>query len=907
MSSHGSEWKKWDLHVHTKDTNKNDQFKSQDFDTFCSIFFKKAIENNISAIGITDYFCIENYKKVKIYVAVIDANKDFTNDEKKSIKNIFLLPNVELRMLPTTDKKRLINIHCIFNPDEDYIVSLDNGFFSSIEHAGGSGLKFKMNRQGMIDLGKNLDDSLKDEEAYKKGIENFVVEPATLQKLLDENKKLRENTIVIVSNSNNDGASGIQKHYDMFENEFGSLGGVRKTIYTLSELIFSSNKKDIDYFLGNSTSKEEVIKNRGSLKACIHGCDAHNEDKLFIPTENRYCWIKADTSFEGLKQIIYEPEYRVKIQELKPQSSLHKLEEIKLSFDENVQWGNDIFCFAGFDKSITLSPYLTCIIGGRGSGKSTLLNLVAEKIDKESNSFFKDLTEKDRKSSVDFIPEIVENIEFLAQNTIEKFATDNKAFTEAIFQRLDRNSSGVLNNSVKEATKELLKFDDYIELLKNRKSLHDQLRKEKEALKRDENLIKAFQDTEYIEPRNKLQIVQQQINELNKSKETYKELFLSVKNLVDTNILITTPKNNYEEYFNDLYKDIEKVYTKYSEPNKYDSIKKEISGLEDQSKEYSQKIEVYLTKKGMSPENINDAKRASTNIENIKHKIKELKFNLLNIKKEKNKFSTDIIDKKISDFKELINTELNIINNMFKTISDKNPSEIKSIKVMYTLNQDIFDKVFSSFIATLELDSEISSSRKKIKEFLSSIPLETVLSTTTKEKFLDMVGHKETEAYRVIEKIFLDATNFRIYKVIIEKYKRDLENNKILTVYYDEKTLDNSSFGQKCTAAIIVLLSLGNNPIIIDEPEAHLDSSLIANYLVELIKEQKQKRQIIFATHNANFVLNADAELIIKLENTAGKTNITHFTIEDLNHREDLLKLEGGKEAFKKRERKYNI
>ena len=103
------------------------------------------------------------------------------------------------------------------------------------------------------------------------------------------------------------------------------------------------------------------------------------------------------------------------------------------------------------------------------------------------------------------------------------------------------------------------------------------------------------------------------------------------------------------------------------------------------------------------------------------------------------------------------------------------------------------------------------------------------------------------------------------------------------------------------------MLSLGNHPIIIDEPEAHLDSSLIANYLVELIKQQKQQRQIIFATHNANFVLNADAELIIKLENTDGLTNSVSFAIEDLNHREDLLKLEGGREAFKKREQKYNI
>ena len=173
MNNNGSQWRKWDLHVHTKDTNKNDQFKSQDFDSFCSDLFRKAIENNISVIGITDYFCIENYKKVKEYVSKIDENIDFTDNEKEVIKNIFLLPNVELRMLPTTDKKRLINIHCLFNPE--YVEFLDNDFFTSIEYSAGSGTKYKMNRQGMIGLGKDLDSNLDDKEAYKRGVNNFVV------------------------------------------------------------------------------------------------------------------------------------------------------------------------------------------------------------------------------------------------------------------------------------------------------------------------------------------------------------------------------------------------------------------------------------------------------------------------------------------------------------------------------------------------------------------------------------------------------------------------------------------------------------------------------------------------------------------------------------------------------------
>ena len=59
----GSEWRRWDLHVHTTGTKKNDQFMSLDFDSFCIDMFKRAIAADIHAIGITDYFSLKIIKK----------------------------------------------------------------------------------------------------------------------------------------------------------------------------------------------------------------------------------------------------------------------------------------------------------------------------------------------------------------------------------------------------------------------------------------------------------------------------------------------------------------------------------------------------------------------------------------------------------------------------------------------------------------------------------------------------------------------------------------------------------------------------------------------------------------------------------------------------------------------------
>ncbi|APT74885.1 hypothetical protein SU69_05645 [Thermosipho melanesiensis] len=68
----GSEWRKWDLHVHTPFSYLNNQF-GNDFDQYVKGLFKRAIQKEIAAIGITDYFSIEGYKKLKEY---LDDEKD---------------------------------------------------------------------------------------------------------------------------------------------------------------------------------------------------------------------------------------------------------------------------------------------------------------------------------------------------------------------------------------------------------------------------------------------------------------------------------------------------------------------------------------------------------------------------------------------------------------------------------------------------------------------------------------------------------------------------------------------------------------------------------------------------------------------------------------------------------------
>lgn len=267
------------------------------------------------------------------------------------------------------------------------------------------------------------------------------------------------------------------------------------------------------------------------------------------------------------------------------------------------------------------------------------------------------------------------------------------------------------------------------------------------------------------------------------------------------------------------------------------------------------------------------------------------------------------MDKNIEEFKNQINEELNKINSVFEEIS-KNHKEVKPITIEYRLNEDVFEGVFEDFDKLVDKGFNIQRHQSKIKEYLKGIELKSVIGmqhTEFTEKLDSLIENKKAAFYETMMDVFNREIHFQIYRLLVLKHLRNVEKYKIFEVRYDKRALNETSFGQRCTAVLVVLLSLGNNPIIIDEPEAHLDSALIAKYLVALIKERKQERQIIFATHNANFVLNADAELIIQLKNENNKIIAQSFTIESDGYRDDLLKLEGGEEAFKNRERKYGI
>lgn len=143
-------------------------------------------------------------------------------------------------------------------------------------------------------------------------------------------------------------------------------------------------------------------------------------------------WIKADTTFEGLKQIIYEPEERVKIQKIRPdEKNIYQvIDEISLVEDEF--WNN----------TICLSQNLNTIIGGRSTGKSTLLKAIAAKHGRNfvsSDDFVNNHLHGVTVKWKDGTEQIGRDIDYFGQSYMHDIAFDvNK--TNALIENIIRNN-----------------------------------------------------------------------------------------------------------------------------------------------------------------------------------------------------------------------------------------------------------------------------------------------------------------------------------------------------------------------------------------------------------------------------------------------------------------------------------
>ena len=85
-------------------------------------------------------------------------------------------------------------------------------------------------------------------------------------------------------------------------------------------------------------------------------------------------------------------------------------------------------------------------------------------------------------------------------------------------------------------------------------------------------------------------------------------------------------------------------------------------------------------------------------------------------------------------------------------------------------------------------------------------------------------------------------------------------------IMLDDTPIENLSPGQRCAALMPIILTERDWPLVIDQPEDNLDNTMVFHVGVEVLRQLKDQRQVIIATHNPNIPVSGDAEQVVVLD-----------------------------------------
>jgi hypothetical protein len=941
----GSEWRKWDLHIHTPETKLNSQgFEGENnWDKYCEI-----LENSdVAVFGITDYFSADNYFKFL---------KHFNKNYPESKKVFF--PNIEFRLDVSVNKAgEEINLHVLFS---DKVSELEiNEFLSRLNTS------ITLNNKIITCNKLTLTDD------FQKATIKYSDLKPTLKAVFGDNK-----CYLIIAASNNQGLRADSRSPRKLN--------ISDEIDKICDGFFG-NSRNVDYFLNQNRYEESTGGEKDKARKCpvISCSDAHSfedlENKLGkyyekLDSKDKICdsseitWIKADPTFEGIRQTLFEPEDRVKIQTLKPDSKNERnvISELKFN-DPEFLFGKQV---------IYLNENLNSIIGGKSSGKSLLLFSTAKSIDPEqvvktsnrlkfdgysfnSNYGFEVVwkngeidTFSNGKSEfghkISYIPQLYinylvekdnkEDLNLLIKNILLQDEDFRLIFDEA------QTNIAEINKTIEENLTEYFKIrKDGLALTEKSKELGKSKAINDGILKLEAEILAGqkasnFSQEEILEygringlkstKENELRVLNSKETALNKVFEIISgassNLFGSLdengnqllkgqvsrifeqldESQFGLNAIHEKLKSGFEAFINSYKVEIGKLGISESKV----ILEKELNSLNEELKPYLNKLSEQGELKKIS-ELVSSEKVKLQQALGLEKDINEL----VKYHSEIRKSISELVANRIAQYKKLVDS----VNASKSKITD----EITlTCKLIYKKEKfQLFDQANKAAINKDHFFYSIFNSDYSINFDLLPSILNNHLKTEENKLIIDNVNSIPLRQGVTIESI--------LRGLIVDEFELDYN------VTYRGDNLLSMSPGKKGTVLLILFLQISSSefPILIDQPEDNLDNRTIYELLCNIIKKKKKERQIIIVSHNANLVVATDSENIIvanqegqELPLLPGQTrfqyingSIEHSFEKIVGQNNELYSqgvrehvcdiLEGGDTAFKQREMKYAI
>ena len=940
----GSEWRKWDLHIHSPLSILSNRYPTLPDDApDWPRFLDRLERTDLAVVAITDYFTIDGYKIIRRF-----------QQQEGRLQGLAVFPNIEFRLNKIVPRagagaEKRLTLHVLFS-NEVETKDIEEHFLHDIDfvfegHPQEPGRNRKLKVDNLRDLGERLkrENAAFTAPALQVGAMTAVVDEKEICDRLANDPRFAGKYLVALADES---LSDI--HWT------GQGHVVRQTLLQRCDLVFSANPRTIQWCQGKAPYEEgpeAFVREFKSLKPCIHGSDAHDLDRIGVPCARRgdaghvcgagancdlrHCWVKADPTFEGLRQVVYEPEARVRIQsdDPTPVRSGHSLSRF-VGTETRV---NADLTISGIDLSLNLG--LVAVAGGKGSGKTALLDLIAHSFSDRrfvdnKNSFVKRIVSDNPAMDLSLTfadgsefskPVLGSNvydrseITYIAQGELEDRIGDKEKLGAHIRELVlcsPQVKDGVRTFELREAENRATSTKKALDgLQESIQSLEDKTAPLIEAgIQKSEQILR----TAVADAEAKIAVLEKKVGEqrAQKAKETQAKLH-DLEGARDTLLKLRDSVNKVlvfaTETLPTLIETVNAVNTTLTAlnlqpvlavPPTYPSAEVTAvhTAIEFRLKQTLEAIEAASKELGSFEEGIRDHAGL------LRNKA-ESETNLAML--EKKRAELQQLREQLANFREQRQT---LFRKMLKDTLDQ---------------RDIYRDLFTTFEANRQ--QVLADVVFTPEVFYDRISLEEAIITVVdgrQVRDVPEVLHDLHAAYTRLaqgETNDLDPTVIAVEALTTSlagklKTTRALERATLYRVLWDDyisvrptirykgTPLDRLSLGQKATVLVKVYLAQGTTPIIIDSHDEHMDNEFIMLELVSALRQAKEYRQVIIASNNGNVVVNSDAEQVILANFSGGVISYISGSLEYPEVRDAALRvLEGGADAFQQRRVKYRV
>lgn len=676
-----------------------------------------------------------------------------------------------------------------------------------------------------------------------------------------------------------------------------------------------------------------------------------------------YTWIKMGKTpnLEGLRQAFLAPDIRIKTcfeSEVNPNAlpaiwiKSIKANDTELNLKDAIK--------------VEFNPQLNAIIGGRGSGKSSIIRMITggllsfdtntiDVIKKEQESFYKKRSKSSKDEGGIFNDKSCIEIEIIRNDDLYKVDVKNinsmevqnrnlyrydydkgewcliddihflerlkiKTYTQKQIYEIGKQPNSLLkiidgdieelNNALRDRESALTDLLVKMAEIRNTRAIIDNESRVKSEITDYEEQIKKYEKSgiaKLLDEKQQYSIMEKVVNDYIERKNEYIEQFsaafeklllpqieqesishsVELTQLLDSDIKLmrgnreTVEKciENLKKETNVLLDNIEKTEWKKG----MDKCKKD---FENACKE--------LEKQGIQSGKLDELLEHKNNKMSELDKIAQAKDKLENLLLEKDKLYKFYTEKVMG---------ISILREQFIKSVVQEEENVK-FQVQRNRSRNSFEVFMKN---TLQKDN---NSINEDIESLSDVFFGKDGMNKFRNLMLEIREKRNVSSYsKYFRKAIVDMPEEMFDKMMV--YIPDDE----LTVSYKPEgkksyiPLSNASAGQKTTAVLTFILSYGDVPLLLDQPEDDLDNKLVYDLVVRRLKTTKSKRQLIVVTHNANIPVNGDAEYITSMDSESRDISTKYVgTLDDDDIRKEICDvMEGTQHAFEMRAKKYHI